>query len=452
MLPTNNSSANTAPNQYFMVEEASGQRYYHRTEPQMYVQNPEQPNLQQQQQQFEQNRQHVQTYQNQLPPPPPYFQNSPYNQTQAPHYISNDNRTPVPQYPGFLQNQSSSEHRPFAPGPPSMDHSIRTYSEQPAENSPSQAIAGNLTQVVIRSPSAPRRGRPPKNLSDPSYQKPQTPQKPTIPKRRGRPPKDHTALSGSNESDSFTTKDQKLKSLKNQNSQSDDNPPKKRGRPPKQPSPEADIEPPNPNFLVYDCEWDKCPAKLHNLATLRMHLFKVHGKRENDKFQCLWKGCVAAAQHTENENTLASESGIRKLREFEDEDKWKRHIERKHITRYAWHMGDGPMNSLDGLNRPKSPTVPSYLFDKNGNQVTPSVEDQKIEDGDPKQNSKKRFKRVISGLDFVLKPIYTSNFTLPTEPGEEEVHENGKAQSEKELKRAEGNGDETDMEDIEPDF
>lgn len=77
-----------------------------------------------------------------------------------------------------------------------------------------------------------------------------------------------------------------------------------------------------------------------------MHLFKVHGKRENDKFQCLWKGCVAAAQHTENGNILASESGIRRLREFEDEDKWKRHIEKKHITRYAWHMGDGPMNSL----------------------------------------------------------------------------------------------------------
>lgn len=107
---------------------------------------------------------------------------------------------------------------------------------------------------------------------------------------------------------------------------------------------------------------------------------------------------------------------------------------------------------LDGLNRPKSPTVPSYLLDKNGNQVTPSVEDQQIEDGDPKQNSKKRFKRVISGLDFVLKPIYTSNFVLSTEPGEDEVHEKGKAHGEKELKRAEENGDETDMEDIKPHF
>ncbi|TGO54365.1 hypothetical protein BCON_0108g00100 [Botryotinia convoluta] len=449
MLPTNDSSLNKAPNQYWKVGEDSGQRHYHQTQPQMHVQNPQQRNLQQQQQ-FEQNRQHVQAYQNQPPPPPPYFQNYPYNQTQVPYYMRNDNRTPAPQHPGYLQNQSPSEYRPFTPGPPSMDHYTRTNSEQLAGNLPSQAIAGNLAQVVIRSPTAPRRGRPPKNLSDPSYQKSQ---KSTIPKRRGRPPKDHTALFGSNDSDSFTAKDQKLKSLKNQNPQSDDNPPKKRGRPPKQPSPEVDLEPPNPNFLVYDCEWDKCPAKLHNLATLKMHLFKVHGKRENNKFRCLWKGCTAATQHTESGHSLASEPAIRKPREFEDEDKWKRHVEKKHIIRYAWHMGDGPTNSLDGLQGPKSLTAASYLFDRNGNQVTPSVDDQQIEDGDPKQNNKKRFKRVISGLDFVLKPIHTSNFTSPTEPGEDEVHdENGEVHSEKEDEKAEDDGDETDMEDIGPDF
>ncbi|TGO37193.1 hypothetical protein BHYA_0103g00140 [Botrytis hyacinthi] len=449
MLPTNNSSLNGAPNQYWVVEEDSGQRHYHQTQPQMNVQNPQKRNLQQQQQ-FEQNRQHMQAYQNQPPPPPPYPQSYSYNKTQVPYYMSNDNRIPATQHLGYLQNQSPSEYRPFTPGPPSMDHSIRTNSEHLAGNLSSQAVAENLAQVVIRSPTAPRRGRPPKNLSDPSHQKSQ---KSTIPKRRGRPPKDHTALTGSNDSDSFMVKDQKLKSLKNQNLQSDDNPPKKRGRPPKQPSPEVDLEPPNPNFLVYGCEWDKCPAELHNLATLKMHLFKVHGKRENDKFRCLWKGCAAAAQHTESGHPLASEQAIRKPREFEDGNKWKRHVEKKHIIRYAWHMGDGPTNSLDGLQGSESPTVPSYLFDKNGNQVTPSVDDQQIEDGDPKQNSKKRFKRVISGLDFVLKPIYTSNFTSPLEPGEEKAHdENGEVHNEKEDEKSEEDGDETDMEDITPDF
>ncbi|TGO14157.1 hypothetical protein BTUL_0057g00230 [Botrytis tulipae] len=448
MLPTNNSSLNRAPDQYWMAEEDSLQRHYHETQPQMHAQKPQQRNLQQQQQ-FEQNRQHVQAYQNQPPPPPPYFQSYSYNQTQVPHYMSNDNRIPATEHPGYLQNQSPSEYQPFTPGPPSMDHSIRTHSEQLVGNLPSQAVAGNLAQVVIRSPTAPRRGRPPKNLSDPSHQKSQ---KSTLPKRRGRPPKDHTGLTGSNDSDSFMVKDQKLKSLKNQNPQSDDNPPKKRGRPPKQPSPEVDLEPPNPNFLVYGCEWDKCPAELHNLATLKMHLFKVHGKRENGKFRCLWKGCATAAQHTESGNSLASEAAIRKPREFEDGNKWKRHVEKKHIIRYAWHMGDGPTNSLDGLQGSGSPTVPSYLFDKNGNQVTPSVDDQQIEDGDPKQNSKKRFKRVISGLDFVLKPIYTSNFTLPTEPGEDEAHdENGEVHNEKQDEQSEEDEDEIDMDDIKPD-
>lgn len=101
---------------------------------------------------------------------------------------------------------------------------------------------------------------------------------------------------------------------------------------------------------------------------------------------------------------------------------------------------------LDGLQGSESPTVPTYLFDRDGNQVTPSVDDQQIEDGDPKQNSKKRFKRVISGLDFVLKPVYTSNFTSPTGPGEDEAHD------EKEDEQSEEDGDETDMENIKPDF
>ncbi|KAF7928138.1 uncharacterized protein EAE97_009936 [Botrytis byssoidea] len=448
MLPMNNSSLNRAPDQFWMAEEDSVQRHYHQTQPQIHVQNPQQRNLQQQQ--FEHNRQHVQAYQNQPPRPPPYFQSYSYNQTQVPHYMSNDNRIPATQHSGYLQNQSASEYQPFTPGPPSMDHSIRMNSEQLVGNLPSQAVAGNLAQVVIRSPTAPRRGRPPKNLSDPLHQKSQ---KSNIPKRRGRPPKDQSALAGSNDSDSFMVKDQKLKSPKNQNPQLDDNPPKKRGRPPKQPSPEVDLEPLNPNFLVYGCEWDKCPAELHNLATLKMHLFKVHGKRENGKFRCLWKGCAAAAQHTESVNSLALKSAIRKPREFEDGNKWKRHVEKKHIIRYAWHMGDGPTNSLDGLQGSESPTVPSYLFDKNGNQVTPSVDDQQIEDGDPKQNSKKRFKRVISGLDFVLKPICTSNFTSPTEPGEDEAHdENDEVHNEKKDELSEEDGDETDMEDIRSEF
>ncbi len=47
-----------------------------------------------------------------------------------------------------------------------------------------------------------------------------------------------------------------------------------------------------------------------------------------------------------------------------------------------------------------------WLFDKDGNQVTPSVKDQKIEMGIARENNQKRFKKVRDGMDIIFEPIY----------------------------------------------
>ncbi|RAL67344.1 hypothetical protein DID88_008103 [Monilinia fructigena] len=183
-------------------------------------------------------------------------------------------------------------------------------------------------------------------------------------------------------------KDPKDTHAKKPNSQSDDNQPKRRGRPPKQPSPEVEIQAPNPMYLIYKCEWKNCPAQLHNLATLRLHLLKNHRKKENAMYSLPELGIVT--QH-----------------KFKDENEWKSHVEKKHLTPYAWHMGDGPQNSL----------------------VTPSVGNQQLEGGDPRENNARRFKRRLSGLDYVLDPIYDYEPKSSTQARESNVQENNEAHS-----------------------
>lgn len=167
-----------------------------------------------------------------------------------------------------------------------------------------------------------------------------------MPKRRGRPPKDYTAIVGNTNSDASLARDEKsTPRVKKSIAQTDENKPKKRvrGRPRKQPTPEVELEPPNPLYLIYGCGWNDCPAELHNLATLRMHIFQIHGKRQKGMSSCLWKGCHGV------EDELSLEPGVTTRHTFENEDGWKNHMEEKHILPYAWHMGDGPQNSLSML-------------------------------------------------------------------------------------------------------
>ncbi|KAF5667622.1 hypothetical protein FHETE_5680 [Fusarium heterosporum] len=141
--------------------------------------------------------------------------------------------------------------------------------------------------------------------------------------------------------------------------------PKRRGRPPKPPSPppETIYYKVEASFVPFLCEWRDCKAELHNLDTLRRHIYIVHG----DSDQCLWGKCG-------NRDAIS---------EFEDDERFKRHVEEAHLVPFSWHVGDGPNNSKDWDVLNKGPTeeeVPDYLKDKHGNQVTPWIRDQQEED------------------------------------------------------------------------
>lgn len=137
---------------------------------------------------------------------------------------------------------------------------------------------------------------------------------------------------------------------------------KRRGRPPKKPSPppEAVYRGLKAEFLAYLCEWSGCKAELHNLDTLRKHVYLVHGKGE----KCLWGACTARDIP----------------REFLKREDFEAHMEEEHLVPMGWHVGDGPSNDMKMATKRKDDGIPDFLRDTNGQQVTPSVRDQEVED------------------------------------------------------------------------
>ncbi|KAL4732591.1 hypothetical protein ACLX1H_001609 [Fusarium chlamydosporum] len=139
--------------------------------------------------------------------------------------------------------------------------------------------------------------------------------------------------------------------------------PKRRGRPPKLPSPppselyyRTDVP-----FFPFLCEWEDCKAELHNLETLRRHVYKVHG----DSIECLWGKC----------------GRLEEPPEFEDDEGFEKHAEEAHLVPLSWHVGDGPNNfGEQDLQKKENDDIPDYLKDEHGNQVTPSIRDQEEED------------------------------------------------------------------------
>ena len=84
--------------------------------------------------------------------------------------------------------------------------------------------------------------------------------------------------------------------------------------------------PSEPVYQIYRCEWRGCGAELHNLETLRKHVFKLH-HREGD---CKWEGC---------EGMIGIEAGEEEGESFE---RLRGHLEVQHLRPLAWKLGDGP--------------------------------------------------------------------------------------------------------------
>ncbi|KAM0554740.1 hypothetical protein ACHAPJ_006812 [Fusarium lateritium] len=172
--------------------------------------------------------------------------------------------------------------------------------------------------------------------------------------------------------------------------------PKRRGRPPKLPSPppRAIYYQMDAPFFPFLCEWRECKAELHNLETLRRHVYIVHG----DSIQCLWGRCGRQEEPLE----------------YEDDEGFKEHVEEAHLVPLSWHVGDGPNNlGEQGLPNDKAVEevdVPEYLKDEHGNQVTPSIRDQEEEDLITWRRNRRKLKELLIRM----------NDNLPNESGEEE--------------------------------
>ncbi|KAK5989036.1 hypothetical protein PT974_10534 [Cladobotryum mycophilum] len=153
---------------------------------------------------------------------------------------------------------------------------------------------------------------------------------------------------------------------------------KKRGRPPKASSPQPwevyrKLDAP---FIAFLCEWEGCKAELHNLDTLRRHIYIVHKHR--GQIVCRWGKC-----------------GRRDVVEpFQDTQAFRTHMEAVHIVPFSWHIGDGPKNSGAAGTRPED-RIPDYLKDAQGNQVTPSIEDQEMEDLVTWRNNRRKLKELL---------------------------------------------------------
>ena len=214
-------------------------------------------------------------------------------------------------HPSLLPNAST-------PGPPAATPVLPSTFSVVLGSPPVKSLASN----TFESPSTTtkKRGRPFKN--PPSLQ--------STAKKRGRP---------------FNTPEVAAAAA----AEPSDHMPKKRGRPFKYPLvPEQilHIVPPEPKFVPFICEWKNCPAELHNLDTLRAHLYTVHLKKQPSSGPqvCLWKKCC---QEHEVANAETGRSKfIEKGAEFETKEEWQNHVKAAHLDHIAWHQGDGPKATL----------------------------------------------------------------------------------------------------------
>ncbi|KAL2185150.1 hypothetical protein L209DRAFT_781010 [Thermothelomyces heterothallicus CBS 203.75] len=178
----------------------------------------------------------------------------------------------------------------------------------------------------------------------------------------------------------------------------------------------------NPRFISFRCEWENCPAELQNLDTLRKHLLVVHGRpsssaspsKSGQPLPCKWSNCTAMP--------------------LPSRDSFAAHVETAHLVPYLWHAGDGPRNStptprlrlrLGSLKElpgtaaaaaaeaaaaaaaaattstttTAAEPLPSYLFNERGEQVTPSIAGQQVENEEERKKRQARVNRVLLQRD-----------------------------------------------------
>ena len=115
---------------------------------------------------------------------------------------------------------------------------------------------------------------------------------------------------------------------------------------------------PRPEFVTFDCEWRKCSAKLHNLATLRKHVSLLHRQSDKDIEEdgghiCWWKRC---STHKRNPDKTITPTHL-----FDDYEAWLQHIESEHLEPIAKELGDGPRTQHTGKRTNDTHSLPSKV-------------------------------------------------------------------------------------------
>ncbi|KAF1911786.1 hypothetical protein BDU57DRAFT_598429, partial [Ampelomyces quisqualis] len=120
-------------------------------------------------------------------------------------------------------------------------------------------------------------------------------------------------------------------------------------------------------YQSYKCKWQNCSAELHNLETLKKHVFKVHRNQTlRNTLDCLWDDCgkeVVKSDPTTN-TTLVKHVPVT----FDLESLWRDHIQKRHFDPLSWKLGDGPASGLSDAHDSEA-----YLSDAQGRRVTPRI-------------------------------------------------------------------------------
>ncbi|KAH7085940.1 hypothetical protein BKA63DRAFT_399791 [Paraphoma chrysanthemicola] len=196
-----------------------------------------------------------------------------------------------------------------------------------------------------------------------------------LPKKKGRPLGWRKAIHGSAAVQAKSAANGFTGPLKHQPSQPSSLRNVKAGEPIRVDSRSPSVANRAPRFQTYRCKWQNCNAELHNLETLRKHVFKLHQiETLRNTLECLWEECGKEVTNFDPNTNMRIEKHT--PNSFTHERNWREHIERSHFAPLSWELGDGPASGLSDAHDSEA-----YLSDAQGRRVTPRVTVDRDYDG-----------------------------------------------------------------------
>jgi hypothetical protein len=102
-----------------------------------------------------------------------------------------------------------------------------------------------------------------------------------------------------------------------------------------------------PRYQSFKCKWQNCKAELHNFETLKRHVHKIHRKETlGGILKCLWGDCGKEVTSVEQKKNIFGQKHTRFT--FNEDNKWREHLDNKHFSPMLWELGDGPASGLSG--------------------------------------------------------------------------------------------------------